>query len=151
MKHWLTSHKSGITYNMKTTKPKRKLIRKIVTIDRIAGEDFVTCPRCDRQEIYNEAQWPGVKFHGDWKTVCPCGQPLLIDCSSIKTENVKSFVQAQADYKQREFNEKAKELIWQLTEGGGSKNIHVLDSLRSLEWAYLTCAAYKMVAKDEKG
>lgn len=61
----------------------------------------------------------------------------------------QSFIEIQRDYKQREFDSKAKELIWQLTEGGGSKNIHVLATIRELEFAYLSCAAYTMAARDK--
>ena len=67
-----------------------------------------------------------------------------------KNYNKKTWVETQAEYKQKEFDEKAKELIWQLTEGGGSKSLYVLESLRSLEWSYLACAAYRMAEKGEK-
>ena len=60
----------------------------------------------------------------------------------------QSWCEIQRDYKQREFDTKAKELIWQLTEGGGSRNIHVLTTIRELEFAYLSCAAYGLAARD---
>lgn len=61
-----------------------------------------------------------------------------------------SWLKIQANIKQREFDGKAKELVWQLTEGGGSKNIHVLDTIRSLEWAYLAMSSLKMAVEYAK-
>jgi len=69
--------------------------------------------------------------------------------SKTKNQSKLSWVQVQAEYKQKEFDEKAKELVWQLTDGGGFRNAHVFDTIRSLEWAYLALAAYRMAACDE--
>ncbi len=62
----------------------------------------------------------------------------------------KTWVAEQLDRSEKEFETKSKELIWQLTEGGGIKNIHIFDTIRSLEFIYLKCGAYGLAARDEK-
>jgi hypothetical protein len=62
----------------------------------------------------------------------------------------ESWVEAQAKHQEEAFNKLSKDLIWQLTIGGGISNVHILDTLRQLEWLYLTCAAYRAAAKDAK-
>lgn len=61
----------------------------------------------------------------------------------------ETWVEVQVRHSQTSFDETAKDLIWQLTTGGGSKNMHILDSIRNLEFAYLKCAAYTMAARDQ--
>ena len=60
----------------------------------------------------------------------------------------ESWLEKQATHYQNQFDATAKELVWQLTEGGGSKNVHVLDTLRNLQWNYLVCASYRLAARD---
>lgn len=46
------------------------------------------------------------------------------------------------EYYEKRFTEQAKHLVWILQQGGGCKNIHVLEAIRGLEYTYLTLAAY---------
>ena len=62
----------------------------------------------------------------------------------------KTWVQTQSEISQADFDAKAKELIWQLTEGGGSRNIHILDTIRQLEFSYIKTAAYGLAVRDEE-
>lgn len=47
-----------------------------------------------------------------------------------------SFTQFRKDCLEKEFEECSKRLIWQLTEGGGMKNIHILHTIRELDSLY---------------
>lgn len=67
---------------------------------------------------------------------------------STQNKSTKSWVGQYADMKQAECEAKAKELVWILTNGGGIHNLHLLDALRSLEGAYLICAAYRCAERD---
>lgn len=46
------------------------------------------------------------------------------------------------EFYEKQFAEQAKNLVWILQQGGGCKNIHVLEAIRGLEYAYLILAAY---------
>jgi hypothetical protein len=66
---------------------------------------------------------------------------------NTETKPSKSWAEVQADYRQEAFDRSAKELVWILTEGGGSKNVLLLETLRQMEWAYLACAACRLAAE----
>jgi len=67
-----------------------------------------------------------------------------------KSPVTKSWLETCLDRSQKEFDDKAQELVWQINVGGSSKNIHILDTIRSLHWHYLQLAAYTLGVRQEQ-
>ncbi len=63
----------------------------------------------------------------------------------------KTWVEVQHDQCLKAFNQQADNFLWMMKDGGGIKNIHMLETLRELEWLYLKGAAYGRAAEDAKG
>ena len=51
---------------------------------------------------------------------------------------------------EKEFNAKADEFVHIMKNGGGVYNIHMLDSIRDLQWLYNKLAAYTLAEKEIK-
>ena len=70
----------------------------------------------------------------------------------MKNKNRKpganTWVAKQATAMQSLFDKTAENLVWQIQHGGGSHNLHILQTIRDLEWCYLSCAAYKLALRD---
>jgi hypothetical protein len=53
-----------------------------------------------------------------------------------------SFLKYRLDTLKKEFEEKSREFIWQTQHGGGIQNIHMLHTIRDLNFLYTDIAAH---------
>jgi hypothetical protein len=61
-----------------------------------------------------------------------------------------SFTQFRKECLEKEFEECSKRLIWQLTQGGGLKNIHILNTIRELDSLYRDVAVHSDALRSLK-
>ncbi len=54
-----------------------------------------------------------------------------------------SFTKFRLECLEKEFEEASKNFIWQTQQGGGLKNIHMLDTIRRLNFLYTDIAAHR--------
>lgn len=60
----------------------------------------------------------------------------------IKKINPEDWAKIRLESLERLFKEKSDQFIWQTQQGGGIKNIHMLDTIRDLQMLYLQIAAH---------
>ncbi len=58
-----------------------------------------------------------------------------------ETKDTRNWCEIQRDACFRDFDNAARDFIWQYQEGGGIRNIHMGDTLRTLQWKYTQGAA----------
>ena len=61
-----------------------------------------------------------------------------------------SWMEHESQRLMKEFSEVGKQLVWQLDQGGGIKNIHIADTIRELDRLYWINATYQKAVKDAK-
>jgi hypothetical protein len=57
-------------------------------------------------------------------------------------DSALSFTKYRLNNLEKEFEEASKNFIWQIQQGGGWKNIHMLDTIRKLNFLYTNIAAH---------
>lgn len=60
----------------------------------------------------------------------------------ITLEQAVSFTTYRKESLEREFDEAAKNFTWMMQNGGGIKNIHMLDVIRKMNFLYTQIAAH---------
>lgn len=61
-----------------------------------------------------------------------------------------SFVKFRLDSLERQFKETSDRFIWQIQQGGGINNIHMLDTIRALNFLYAEIAAHRDALRSMK-
>lgn len=57
-------------------------------------------------------------------------------------DSALAFTKYRLGVLEKEFEEASKNFIWQTQQGGGIKNIHMLDTIRRLNFLYTDIAAH---------
>jgi hypothetical protein len=60
----------------------------------------------------------------------------------VKLEQTVSFTKYRLERLEAQFKEVSERFIWQTQHGGGINNIHMLDSIRQLNFLYTNIAAH---------
>ena len=60
----------------------------------------------------------------------------------------QSYLSRQLASLESQFDQKAKDLVNQLTYGGGLENIHLLGTIRDLEFLYLMIASHRAAVRE---
>lgn len=68
----------------------------------------------------------------------------------VTYDEALSFIKFRLDGLERQFKETSDRFIWQTQQGGGINNIHILDTIRALNFLYTEIAAHRDVLRSLK-
>jgi hypothetical protein len=68
----------------------------------------------------------------------------------VTYDEAVSFTKFRLDGLERQFKETSDRFIWQTQQGGGINNIHMLDTIRALQFLYLEIAAHRDALRSLK-
>lgn len=60
----------------------------------------------------------------------------------VKYEEAVSFTKYRLESLERQFKEASDKFVWQTQQGGGIKNIHMSETIRTLNFLYTDIAAH---------
>ena len=68
----------------------------------------------------------------------------------VTYEQSVSFIKYRLEGLERQFKEMSDKFIWQTQQGGGIQNIHMLDTIRALNFLYTDIAAHRDALRSLK-